>query len=74
MNRRCSDGYVLDGSLRGQLRQEAPFARRPHRSHVDQDRLGMVNWLHKWYDPACDDPEAFAKVCEELIFGATFSE
>ena len=34
----------------------------------------MVNWLHKWYDPACDDPEAFAKVCEELIFGATFSE
>jgi len=34
----------------------------------------MVNWLHKWYDPASDDPEAFAKVCEELIFGTIFSE
>jgi hypothetical protein len=74
VNRRCSNGYVFDGSVRGQLRQEARFARRPQRSHVDQDRLGLVNWLHKWYHPASDDPEAFAKVCEELIFGTIFSE
>jgi AcrR family transcriptional regulator len=39
-----------------------------------QALLGMVSWFHKWYDPARDDPEAFAKVCEELIFRTTFSE
>lgn len=31
--------------------------------------LGMTSWFHKWYDPARDDPEAFAAVCERLIFG-----
>lgn len=30
--------------------------------------LGMVSWLHKWYDPARDQPEAFAQTCEDLIF------
>ncbi len=35
---------------------------------IGQAILGMVSWLHKWYDSDRDDPEAFAETCEQLIF------
>ena len=30
--------------------------------------LGMTSWFHKWYNPARDDPDAFADVCVQLVF------
>jgi TetR/AcrR family transcriptional regulator, cholesterol catabolism regulator len=33
-----------------------------------QALLGMTSWFHKWYDPARDDPDAFADVCVNLVF------
>lgn len=35
-----------------------------------QALLGMTSWFHKWYDPARDDPDAFADVCVHLVFPA----
>lgn len=29
--------------------------------------LGMTSWIHKWYAPQRDDPEAFAAVCVDLL-------
>ncbi|MBM3518270.1 MAG: TetR/AcrR family transcriptional regulator [Alphaproteobacteria bacterium] len=29
--------------------------------------LGMTTWIHKWYAPQRDDPEAFAAVCVDLL-------
>ncbi len=34
-----------------------------------QALLGMTSWFHQWYDPQRDDPEAFAAVCQRLVFG-----
>ena len=36
--------------------------------HGAQAILGMTSWFHKWYDPERDDPDAFADVCEQIIF------
>jgi TetR/AcrR family transcriptional regulator, cholesterol catabolism regulator len=33
-----------------------------------QALLGMTSWFHKWYNPARDDPDAFADVCVRLVF------
>lgn len=29
--------------------------------------LGMTSWVYKWFDPARDDPEAFASTCVDLL-------
>ncbi|MFN0025599.1 MAG: TetR/AcrR family transcriptional regulator [Acidimicrobiales bacterium] len=34
-----------------------------------QALLGMTSWLHKWYVPGRDDPDQFADVCTQLVFG-----
>lgn len=34
-----------------------------------QALLGMTSWFHKWYVPGRDDPDQFADVCTQLIFG-----
>ncbi len=34
-----------------------------------QALLGMTSWFYKWYDPARDNPDHFADVCVQLVFG-----
>jgi hypothetical protein len=31
--------------------------------------LGMMSWIHKWYEPGRHDAEAYARTCEALLLG-----